>query len=73
MALLGTALGALLGVCLGWAISVTLRQDSLTKFNIPLTSLAVIVGVGAIGGVLAAVRPGWRAAHLDVIRAIATD
>ncbi len=73
VALLGTALGALLGLCFGWAISVTLRQEGLTQFNVPVTSLAVIVAIGVLGGVLAAVRPGWRAARLDVMRAIATQ
>jgi putative ABC transport system permease protein len=73
VATLGTALGALLGLFFGWAISVTLRDEGLTTFNIPVMSIAVIVVVGAIGGVLAAVRPGWRAAHLDVMRAIATE
>jgi putative ABC transport system permease protein len=73
VALLGTGLGALLGVFFGWALSVTLREDGLTDFNVPYTALIVIVLIGALGGVLAAVRPGWRAAHLDVLRAIASE
>jgi putative ABC transport system permease protein len=73
VALLGTGLGALLGVFFGWAISVTLRDDGLTSFSMPVTALLVIVGIGMIGGVIAALRPGWRAARLDVLRAIATE
>ena len=73
VALLGTGLGALLGLCFGWAISVTLRQEGLTQFNVPITSLVVIIAIGVLGGVLAAVRPGWRAARRDVLRAIATE
>jgi putative ABC transport system permease protein len=73
VALLGTALGALLGLCFGWAISVSLRHEGLTTFSVPVTSIAVIVGFGVVGGVLAAARPGWRAAHLDVMRAVATE
>lgn len=73
IALLGTSLGALLGICFGWALSVTLRNEGLTDFNVPVTSLVVIIAIAVVGGVLAAVRPGWRAAHLDVLRAIATE
>ena len=33
-----------------------------------------MIGVLAVlGAVLAAIRPGWRAAHLDVLRAIANE
>ena len=39
-------------------------------FAIPVSQLAVIVVVGAIAGVLAAVRPARRAARLDVLNAI---
>ena len=63
----------MLGLCFGWAISVSLRHEGLTTFSVPVTSIAVIVGVGVLGGVLAAVRPGWRAAHLDVMSAVATE
>jgi putative ABC transport system permease protein len=73
VALFGTALGALLGLCFGWALSVSMRHEGLATFNIPVTSLLVIIGIGVVGGILAAIRPGWRAAHLDVLRAIATE
>jgi putative ABC transport system permease protein len=73
VALLGTGLGAVLGVFFGWAIGVALGGGGLAGFGIPLTGLAVIVVIGVLGGVLAAVRPGWRASHLDVLRAISTE
>jgi putative ABC transport system permease protein len=73
VALLGTGLGASLGVFFGWAIGVALGGGGLTGFGLPVTSLVVIVVIGVLGGVLAAVRPGRRAAHLDVLRAISTE
>jgi putative ABC transport system permease protein len=73
VALLGTGLGALLGLFFGWAISVTLRDDGFTAFSVPVVAVVVIVGISVIGGVLAAIRPSWRAAHLDVLRAIASE
>jgi putative ABC transport system permease protein len=73
VALLGTGLGALLGILFGWAISVTLREDGITRFTVPVFAIAVIVAIGVGGGVLASLRPSWRAAHLDVLRAITTE
>ena len=73
VALLGTGLGALIGVFFGWAISVTLADSGLTSFSVPGVALVVIVVVGVLGGVIAALRPSWRAAHLDVLRAIASE
>jgi putative ABC transport system permease protein len=40
---------------------------------VPTTSLAVVLAVGALVGVVAAVRPARRAARLDVLDAIATE
>jgi putative ABC transport system permease protein len=73
VALLGTGLGALLGLFFGWAVSVTLAGNGLTSFTVPVVAVVVIVAVGVIGGVIAAIRPSWRAAHLDVLRAIASE
>ena len=46
VALLGTGLGALLGIFFGWAISVTLRDDGLTSFTVPVFAIGVIVAIG---------------------------
>ncbi|MEZ5179140.1 MAG: FtsX-like permease family protein [Acidimicrobiales bacterium] len=73
VACLGTATGAVLGVVFGWAISVTLRGDGLTEFDLPLRSIVVIVGISVAGGVLASIRPAWRASHLDTLRSIASE
>jgi putative ABC transport system permease protein len=73
IAVLGAGLGVLLGVGFGWAISVALRDEGMAAVSIPVVPMLVIVAVGVAGGVLAALRPGWRAAHLDVLRAIASE
>jgi putative ABC transport system permease protein len=73
VSLLGSGLGLLLGVFFGWSISVTVRGAGLAVFSVPVVPLVVILAVGVIGGVIAALRPGWRAAHLDVLRAIAAE
>ena len=41
VALLGTGLGVLVGVFFGWSISVTIRDDGLAAFTVPVGSLVV--------------------------------
>ncbi len=73
VAVLGTGVGALIGAFFGWAISVTIRDGGFAAFALPVGSLVVIAVIGVLGGIVAAVRPAWRAAHLDVLRSIATE
>jgi putative ABC transport system permease protein len=73
VALFGTAGGVGLGLFLGWAMVQALADEGFTTFAVPVTSLAVVLVVGAAAGVLAAVRPARRAARMDVLEAIATD
>jgi putative ABC transport system permease protein len=71
--LLGTGLGALVGIFFGWSISVTIRGEGLGTFSIPFAALAVVVVLAVFGGVIAALRPARRAARLDILQAIATE
>jgi putative ABC transport system permease protein len=73
IALLGTGLGVLIGVFLGWSISVTIRGGGLAAFTIPWVALAVIVALALLGGVVAAARPARRAARVNILHAIAAD
>jgi putative ABC transport system permease protein len=73
VALFGTIGGVGLGLFLGWAVVDTLSDEGFTDFAVPTTSLAVVLLLGALVGVVAAVRPARRAARLDVLAAIATD
>ena len=73
VSLLGTGTGLLLGLGLGWALvsAVTWGSGDMA-FAVP-ASLAVIVAAGVVAGVLAALRPGRRAARLDVLGAVAAE
>jgi putative ABC transport system permease protein len=73
IALLGTALGIVIGVFFGWSISVTIRNGGLGAFTLPVTPLIVIALIAVIGAVIAVIRPASRAARLDVLRAIANE
>ncbi len=70
IALQGTALGLVVGVFVGWALVRALASEGLTRFALPIPSLTVIVVLAALAGVLAAVLPARRAAHLNVLGAL---
>jgi putative ABC transport system permease protein len=73
IALFGTLLGLLIGLFFGWALVQALKSEGFNRLTVPIGQLAVVVVVAALAGVLAAVWPGYRAARLDVLRAIATS
>jgi putative ABC transport system permease protein len=70
IALLGTALGALLAIGGAWGIVQALADQNITTFAIPTTQMIVITLLAGGAGVVAAVGPARRAAKLDVLDAI---
>jgi putative ABC transport system permease protein len=73
VALFGTVGGVGLGMFLGWAMVEALAGEGFTSFAVPTGSLAVVLALGALVGVVAAVRPARRAARMDVLSAIAAE
>jgi putative ABC transport system permease protein len=71
--LFGTVGGLSLGLFLGWALVSALAGEGFGSFAVPKLSLAVVLALGALVGVLAAVRPAHRAARMNVLSAIATE
>ena len=73
IALQGTLLGILIAVFFAWAFVRALASQGAAVFSLPYVSLAQIVMLGALAGVLAAAMPARRAAKLDALRAITTE
>ena len=71
--LYGAIVGVALGLVLGYVVIVALKDQGLTTYSIPTTSIAVIVVAAFITGVVAAVIPAWRATKQDILRAISAD
>jgi putative ABC transport system permease protein len=69
-ALIGSVLGLVLGTVLGVLVGRAVDDLPLT---IPFGTLAVVLVVGGLAGVLAAAWPARRAARLDVLQALAHD
>ena len=74
VAVFGTIGGLGLGTFLGWGLMRAMKAEGvLGTFAAPVVPLAVILGLAAVAGVVAARRPAKRAARMDVLAAIATD
>ena len=72
ISLFGTVGGLALGFFFGWAVVTGLGGNDI-QFAPPIPLLVVILVVGAIAGVVAAIRPARKAAKLDLLQAIATE
>ena len=68
VAVFGTIGGLGLGTFLGWGLMRALSaQEGFGSFALPVMPLAVILGLAAVAGVVAALRPARRAARLDIL------
>jgi putative ABC transport system permease protein len=73
IALFGTLLGLVIAVFFGWSLVKALKDQGIDQFAVPPIRLLIIVILGALFGMLAAVYPGRRASRMDVLDAIATE
>lgn len=73
ISLLGTLLGLAIGLFFGWCVVLALRDEGITTFDPAVGQLVIIVIIGAISGVVAAIFPARRAAKLDVLRSISSE
>jgi putative ABC transport system permease protein len=74
IAVFGTVGGVGLGSFLGWGLVRALEaQEGFGTFALPVVPLAVVLGLAAAAGVLAALRPARRAAETDILAAIASS
>jgi putative ABC transport system permease protein len=68
-ALIGAILGMVLGLIFAALISQPLKDEGFT-LSYPLGSLAVLLVLSALAGVLAAIAPARRASRLDVLQSL---
>lgn len=72
VSLFGTALGIAVGTFSAWGlVRAAGAEEGLGTFTVPGGQLAVVLALGAVAGVVAAVRPARRAARLPVLASIA--
>jgi putative ABC transport system permease protein len=70
---MGTLEGLAVGVLLGWAFVRALGDEGISSLAVPGRTLAGLAVIAVLAGVVAAVRPSWRASRLDILRAIGTQ
>jgi putative ABC transport system permease protein len=73
IAVFGAVLGLAVGSFFGWAIVRALAGEGIDTLTIPVANLAVVAGIAAVAGAVAAVLPARRAANLDVLDAVTSD
>ena len=74
VATFGAVGGLGLGTFLGWGLVRTLNaSEGFGSFALPVGSMITVLLVGAVVGVLAGLRPAWRASRLDVLAAVSSD
>ena len=62
-----------MGIAFGLAASAAMPASVISVVAIPYGTIAVIVIVAAVCGLVAGLLPARRAARLDVLRAIASE
>lgn len=73
VALMGTTIGVVLGLGLSWIMVKGLASQGIDHFSAPVTGLGLEVLFGAGLGIVAAIRPAWKASKLNVLEAIAAE
>ncbi|WP_261558741.1 ABC transporter permease [Frankia tisae] len=69
----GAVLGVAVGSVFGWALTKALASQGINTFAYPVPTIVLVIIVGIVLGILAAVFPARRAARMDVLRAISTS
>jgi putative ABC transport system permease protein len=73
IAVIGGVLGIVVGLFWGWAFTGALERQGITEFAVPGVQVALFLVLSVVAGFVAALLPAWRAGHLDVLEAIATE
>jgi putative ABC transport system permease protein len=70
--LIGAVIGVVLGVLFSLAMFQALSDDGF-QLAIPVAQLIILLVLGALAGVLAAIAPARRASRLDVLESLANE
>lgn len=69
----GTLGGLVVGIVVGWALVGASSSSALDTFSAPAQQLVVFLVIGALAGVVAALRPARRATRLSIVEALAQE
>ena len=73
VALMGTAIGILVGLSLSWVMVKALESQGITEFSVDPVDVGFIVVLAAVFAVVASIWPAYKASRLEVLEAIGTE
>ncbi len=73
VALMGTAIGILVGLSLSWVMVKALESQGITEFSVDPVDVGFIVVLAAVFAVVASIWPAYKASRLEVLDAIGTE
>lgn len=73
VSMFGAIIGVVLGVIIGVVVAIALPESVVTVVSLPWGRLVVLALVVLAAGLLAALRPAYKASKLDILKAIAHD
>jgi putative ABC transport system permease protein len=73
IALFGALLGTGLGLCWGISTQRLMKGQGLQLLSVPVVTIAAVLALSAVVGLLAALVPAFRAGRMNVLGAIASD
>jgi putative ABC transport system permease protein len=73
ISLFGTLLGLVVGLVFSLAIQQAVKDEGVNIYDVPIGQIILILVLGAALGVLASLRPSFRAARLQVLDAIGSE
>lgn len=71
-AVVGVIAGVALGVSLGWIIVTALKDQGLSVFSLPVSTIVTASVLALVFASIAAAYPAWKASKADILEAIAT-
>jgi putative ABC transport system permease protein len=71
--LIGAVEGVLVGLGLGFAVVMALRDEGIQVFSVPITRMLIIFVVAIVLGMVAAIIPARRATKVNILEAISTQ
>lgn len=73
IAVFGAVLGMVTGVAFGALLQRILAAEGIEEFAVNVPQLLLFLVLAAVGGVLAALWPAWRASRLRILDAVAAE
>lgn len=70
---LGSYIGIVLGTLFSWIMVLSLKEDGLSKFSLPFSTLLIIMALSITLGTAASIIPGWKASREDILDAISYE